>query len=188
MSQENVEVVRMPLRARERSSRTLDQRLFLRFPWLGITSAQVLTRLPPRSRLRQAALRRSVRLASEAYNRRDLDAVVAGCHPDFEYLPGREWVKAGLADPCYRGLEGYRQYVGATSEVWGDENYIKPLEVIDLGDRFVLLATVPMRAQGSGISLTEEFAYIATLEAGRVIRLQEYYDHDEALEAAGLQE
>jgi hypothetical protein len=32
MSQENVQVVREPLRVREKASRTLDQRLALRFP------------------------------------------------------------------------------------------------------------------------------------------------------------
>jgi hypothetical protein len=34
MSQENAEIVRKPLRVRERSNRTPDQRLFLRFPRL----------------------------------------------------------------------------------------------------------------------------------------------------------
>ena len=38
MSQENVEFVRKPLRVRERSSRTLDQRLSLRFPRLAAAS------------------------------------------------------------------------------------------------------------------------------------------------------
>jgi ketosteroid isomerase-like protein len=45
-----------------------------------------------------------------------------------------------------------------------------------------------MRAQASGVSLTEAFAYIATVKDGRVIHLQEYFDHAEALEAAGLSE
>ena len=66
MSQENVEVVRKALRVRERSSRTLDQRLGLRFPRLGAASGRLtgrlIGRLSPRSRLRQAALWRGVRL------------------------------------------------------------------------------------------------------------------------------
>jgi ketosteroid isomerase-like protein len=178
--------VRTPVRVRERSRRTLDQRLSLRFPRLGAANARLIAKLPLGSRLRKAALARAVRLASEAYNRRDLDAVLIGCDPDLEYLPGRNWVESGLVEPCYRGLAGYREYVAATSEVWGGENYIKPTEVIDLGDRFLLLATVPMRAQGSGVELTEAFAYVATVEDGMVVRLQEYYDHAEALESVGL--
>jgi len=188
MSQESVEVVRQPVRVSERTGRTLDERILLRFPWFADAVAQLLSKLPPRSRLRRAALGRAVKLGSEAYNRRDLDALLLGYHQDLEYFPGREWVKAGLAEPCYRGHDGYRRYVAATSEVWGDENYIMPSELIDLGDRFVLLATVPMRGQASGVSLTQAFAYIGVLKDGKIIRLQEFYDHGEALEAAGLSE
>jgi ketosteroid isomerase-like protein len=52
----------------------------------------------------------------------------------------------------------------------------------------VLLANVPMRAQASGVALTEAFALVATLKDGRMIRQQEYYDHAEALEAVGVSE
>jgi ketosteroid isomerase-like protein len=186
MSQQNVEVVRQPLRVRERSSRTFDQQLSLRFPQLAAANTRLIGRMPPGSRLRRALLPRAVRLASEAYNRRDLDAVAIGWHPECEYLPGSEWVAAGLVEPCYHGLEGYRKYVATTSEVWGAENYLMPFELIDLGERFAVMATVPMRAQASGVSLTEEFAYVATLKDGRPVRLQEYFDHAEALRAVGL--
>jgi ketosteroid isomerase-like protein len=187
MSQENPEAVPEALRVRERSSRTLDRRLGLRFPRLAAVSFRLLDKLPRGSRLRRAALLRAVRLTSEAYNRRDLDAVVMGFRPEIEYHCGREWVRAGLVEPCYRGRDGYRRYVAATSEVWGDENYLEPVKVIDLGDGFLMLAYVRMRAQASGVPLTEEYAYVATLSDGGVIRLQEYFDHDEALRAVGLQ-
>jgi len=188
MSRENVEIVRNPLRARERSRRTLDQRLFLRFPGLAATYLGLIGKLPPRSRLRQATLARGTQLGMEAYNRRDLDAVVIGWQPKFEYCPGSDWVKAGLAEPSYRGLEGYRRYVAATAEVWGRENYLRPVELIDLGKRIVILADGQMRAQASGVPLAQAFALVLTLKDGMSIRLQEYYDHSEALEAAGLRE
>jgi ketosteroid isomerase-like protein len=78
--------------------------------------------------------------------------------------------------------------VAATAEVWGRENTLKPVELIDLGDRIVILADGQMRAQRSGVPLAEEFALVATLKDGRIHRLQEYYGHGEALEAAGLSE
>jgi ketosteroid isomerase-like protein len=182
------QIVRKPLRARGGSSRTLDERLALRFPRLGAANARLLAKLPPGSRLREAALSRSVGLALQAYNRRDLDAAVVATHPEFEYHPGREWVEAGLVEPCYRGLEGYRRYVATVDEVWGGENYLKPVELIDLGDRIVMLANGTMRAQASGVPLTEAFALVSTLQDGRSIHLQEYYDHAEALEAVGLRD
>jgi ketosteroid isomerase-like protein len=188
MSQENVEVVRQPLSMRERSRRTLDQRLSLRFPAVGAAAFRVLTRLPPRSRLRQAALARAARLQAEAYNRRDLDAAVIGAHPDFEFHPARTWIDSGLVESCYRGREGYRRYVAASAEVWGEQIDLKPVELIDLGERFVVLATTRMRGQVSGVPLTENYAYVGTLKDGRVTHVQEYFDHAEALEAVGLSE
>ena len=188
MQANNVEVVRKPLRVRERSRRTLDQRFLLSFPRLATAYARLFFKLPPGSRLRQAAVWRGARLALEAYNRRDMDAVGIGYHPEFEYHPARNWVEAGLLEPYYRGLEGHRRYVASTAEVFGSEVYVKPVELIDLGEKFVVLANAPMRAQASGIELTEEFALVFALKDGQVFRVQEYYDHDEALEAAGLSE
>src|SRR5207253_7318057 len=65
---------------------------------------------------------------------RDLDAVVIGWHPECEYIPGSAWIESGLVESCYHGLEGYRRFIAVTSEVWGTENYLKPVELIDLGD------------------------------------------------------
>ncbi|MFL5827760.1 MAG: nuclear transport factor 2 family protein [Thermoleophilaceae bacterium] len=186
MGQESVEVVRQPLRVNERTRRTLDQRLNLRFPGLARRTARLVAQLPPRSRLRQAALLRAVRLSIEAYNRRDLDAVVAGWDPDFEYLPDRTWVEAGLVDPCYRGVAGYRRYIATADEAWGEENRLSPLEVIDLGERFVLLADVSMRGQGSGVPLTQAYAVVVTLRDGIPVKYEEYFDRGAGLAAVGL--
>ena len=109
-----------------------------------------------------------------------------GWHPEFEYHPARTVVEGGLAEPCYRGAEGYRRYVALTAEAWSADIRIDPRELIDLGDRFVMLADVPMRARGSGVPLTEAFALVWRLEGGRVVRVEEYFDQAEALEAAGL--
>jgi ketosteroid isomerase-like protein len=181
-------IVRRPLRARQRSRRTLDQRLSLRFPGLAAATFRRMSKLPPNSRLRQAALCRAAQLSVDAFNRRDLEAVLIGAHPGFEYHPERKWVEAGLVEPFYRGLEGYRRFIATVDEVWGGENYLTPLELIDLGDRFVIFANGRMRAQASGVWLSEEYAGVTTLRDGQPIRVQEYYDHDEALEAVGLSE
>jgi ketosteroid isomerase-like protein len=186
MSQGNIQVVRKPLRAGDGSSRTLDQRVSLRFPRLAAAWVGLIAKLPPGSRLRQAALWRAARLGVEAYNRRDLDAVVVAYHPDLEYYPYREFVEAGLAEPCYHGPSGYRTYISATYEVWGADVRLEPTELIDLGDRVVLLADMPMLAQASGVSLTETYAGVSTLKDGRVIRQHDFLNHAEALESVGL--
>lgn len=186
MSQDNAEFVRHQLRIRRRSRRTLDQWLGVRFPRLTVRCMRPITRLTLHSRLRRAVWVRAWQLTAEAYNRRDLDAVVIGFHPEIEYHPAESWVQAGFFEPVYHGPEGYRRYVAITAEVFGGEVYFEPFELIDLGDRQVVLAKAPMRAQASGVPLTESFAYVSTFEDGLVVRLQEYYDHREALGAVGL--
>jgi ketosteroid isomerase-like protein len=188
MSRENVEIVRKPLRANQRSRRTLELRLLLRFPRLTVGYLRLVGTLPPRSRFRQAALWRGMRQAVEAFNRRDLDVVTIAYDPDLEYYPYREFVEATLADPCYYGSSGYRTYIGAQNEVWGDDVRLEPTELIDLGDRLVLLADMPMRAQASGVPLAEKYAGVMTLRNGRVIRVDDFLNQTEALEAAGLRE
>jgi ketosteroid isomerase-like protein len=184
MSQLNVEFVRKPLHVREQSSRTLDERVAIRFPQLAAAAARLIDRLPPGSRLRW----RTVRLAMEAFNRRDLEAVAIGFHPDLEYYPYREFVEAAISEPCYYGPSGYRAYIESTYEVWGANVRIEPTELIDLGDRLVLLANMPMRAQASGVPLAQTYATVATLKDGRVITQRDFLRHSDALEVVGLSE
>jgi ketosteroid isomerase-like protein len=178
--------VRTKLRPRRSGRRTLDQRLMLRLPRVGAALARAVGSLPPHSRLRRASLTRSVGLALESFNRRDLDAAMALCDPDFEYRPEAAWVRAGLVEESYRGMENYRRFVETVDEVWGGENYLTPLELVDDGERLLMLADGRMRAQASGVALSEEYALLATLKHGRPRVMQEYYDHAEALAQMGL--
>ncbi len=125
-------------------------------------------------------------MAIEAYNRRDLEAASLGFHPRLEYYPYREFVEAGLAEPCYRGPAGYRAYITATYEVWGTEVLLYPTELIDMGDQLVLLADMPMRAQASGIPLAEQYGTVATLQDGMIVSQRDFLNQAEALAAAGL--
>jgi len=147
----------------------------------------LLSKLPPSSRLRRAALSRGALVSMEAYNRRDMEAAVAAWDTGFEYCPDRKWVEAGLVDPSYRGLAGYREYIATADDVWGEANSLTPCELIDLGERIVILADVSMRAQVSGVPLTEAYGVVLALKDGKLIRIQEYFDHAEALKAVGLE-
>jgi hypothetical protein len=187
MSQENVEVVRTPLRLRERSSRPLDQRLVLRFPRLGVVSVQLLTRLSPRSRLRRAALSRASVLAIEDFNRGEYELALVSHHPHCEYRPPREMIEAGLVQSCYRGHAGYRELMTDWSHA--GELHLEDVELVDLGDRWVLLAELSLRwRQRADSPFGRKWACVITLDGGRVIREQYYWNHTEALEAAGLRE
>jgi hypothetical protein len=77
MSQENVEqgvLIRTTGMNTTKKRRTLDERIFVRFPALFRRVAAFWSRLPLRSRLRRLILLRLVALGTSAANRRDFDA------------------------------------------------------------------------------------------------------------------
>jgi ketosteroid isomerase-like protein len=187
MSEEHAEVVRKPLRVRERSSRTLDQRLAIRFPKYPRIVSRLVSRLPPRSRLRQAALWRTSRLGIEAFNRQDFEAVLVNYHPGFEFCPPRELADLGIVDPSYRGHAGYLRFMSSWFGAWGAFRF-EPQELIDLGDRAVILAKMAGRGGGSGVVVDQRFAAVYDQRDGMVIRQQDYFEPAEALEAVGLHE
>jgi SnoaL-like protein len=186
MSAESMKVVRKSLRLRERSDRTIDERLALRFPRLAAAYARLIGRLPPSSRFRQAAVWRSSQLATEAFNRRDLDAAMVVSGPGFEYHPPREFVEVGFFDPCYRGPAGLREYMSAWSDVWGADLRVEAVEVIAFGDHVVLLADLSATGEASRIPFTGKIATVSRLKNGKLIRTKAYLDHAQALEAVGL--
>jgi len=95
----------------------------------------------------------------------DADAA-ASFTRNFEELWQKGSVEAsGFEQPS--PSSGYRAYIAATYEVWGDDVRLEPTELIDLGDRLVLLADMPMRAQASGVPLTQTYAGVSTLKDGR---------------------
>lgn len=188
MSQQTEEVGRRPIRVRAQSSRALDQRLALRFPRLATGCLGLILRLPPSSRLRRAVVVRGVGLATEAFNRRDLDMAVSSWTPDTEFHPPREWVDAGFFKPSYRGRGGFREYVSTWSDVWGGDLRMEDVEVIDLGDRVVLLGNLPATSLTSGIPFAGRFATVSDLEGGVTVRVRLYFDPAEALDVVGLAE
>jgi hypothetical protein len=182
---ESGQLVRIPLPLRPSSGRTFDQRILLRFPWLAGMSLWLLDQLPPTSRVRQTVLRRAGRLGIEAFNRHDFDVARVGHHTDCEYLPPREMIEAGLVKSYYRGLAGYRELMSDWSHA-GDL-HLDDAELIDLGDRWVLLGALSLRwHRRAGTPFSRTWASVLTLKSGRPIREQYYWNDAEAYQAAGL--
>jgi hypothetical protein len=185
---DNVGAVRQKLSVCEPSARTLEQRLAVRVPGFAQLGMGLIARLSPRSRLRQALLARAVQGGLEASNRGDFEVVVQGYHPDVEFHqpPGSsEHGELGF-QPTYRGHEGYREFQAHWLSAW-DEVRLEPQELIDLGDRFLVLMQGTVRGQASGVSVSQPMAVLYTFHtSGRIICEQRFFDHNEALEAAGL--
>jgi ketosteroid isomerase-like protein len=67
-----------------------------------------------------------------------------------------------------------------------DRDTLEEIEVIDLGDRVVMRQM--WRAVGRGPDLNIEVTTISTLRKGKMILLEFFWDHAEALETLGLSE
>ena len=187
MSQGNVEIVRQPLSLRTHTRRRLEERLALRFPRALALLARGVFRVPPRSRLRQLFVHRAAQLAFEALNRDDVEAAVALCHPEIELDIPKEFVGLGI-DPPERGRDERVSFERQWNAGWGGLQY-EFGEVIDLGDgRLLLIGRFKASGASSGAGFDNEFAELFTFSAGQVTREQAFFNHAEALEAAGLSE
>jgi ketosteroid isomerase-like protein len=85
----------------------------------------------------------------------------------------------------FRGHEGVRAWLAGL-----DENFetwrLSPEEWLERGDTLVVLGQIHARGRGSGIELDQPIAWVARFRAGKLLRLQTYFDHEEALTAGGI--
>lgn len=125
--------------------------------------------------------------------RRGYDAWAESGQLDFEFLdPEIEWRGPrefpDLAAPHY-GHDGVRRYMEKLSEAIEDYRMV-PEEFIDAGDDQVLVfSREGGRGRSSGAEVqTNPTAHLWTIRDGKAIRMQSYWERDEALEAVGLRE
>jgi uncharacterized protein len=124
------------------------------------------------------------RRAYEAFNRGDLEGMVAEFAPSFEYettgtIPG--------ASGVYRGPEGWREFVG-----WMWNQFENPrVEIRELLEaRGQVLASVTLRGRGKqrGVEASWDIWHLWTLREGKVVNGRGFTRRDEALEAVGQPE
>lgn len=179
------EIVRTPIvDAQLPERRTLDERLLVRWPNALAPMSSRILRLPPRSRLRRAALRRGAVSGWGAWVRGDLDLCVVRFAPDYEYDPPAEWLIAGMPSH-YRGHAGMRQWAADLHEAWEFLDHM-PLELVDAGDVVIFRCHIRLRSRTSGIEFDSELGQVFWFEHGLIARERDFSDWDEALRAAGI--
>ena len=82
-----------------------------------------------------------------------------------------------------RGVDAMRETWLTSLAAWEDFR-AEPDEVIDHGDRILVLNNISGRGRGSGAHVTALTATVWTIEGGRVARLALYWDTQRAREAA----
>jgi len=114
----------------------------------------------------------------------------------FEAYPRGEDV-AGLFDPGVvwnpadeqpmEGLDEARAHVKRWESDW-EQLDTKPEKFIDAGDRVVVTVHLAGRGRASGIDVDARYYSVYTLHEGKITRMDEFADEQEALEAVGLSE
>ncbi len=127
-----------------------------------------------------------LRQATDALNRRDVDAWLAFLSPDvvWEALPG----VPGLGE-LYRGRAEVRAWIDQLFELAEGVVHTEIEQVTELTDGRVFLAVVlTARGRGSGVPFEMPAWSVIWFAEGLVTRRQVFWTRDEALEAAGLSE
>jgi uncharacterized protein len=119
------------------------------------------------------------RRALDAYNRRDLNEVLACLHEDIEWdsgLPGTT---------PYRGWDGMRRMWEGVETAWEGAELV-PEQFIDGGDVVVAACKFVGRGRTSGSPVEGPQVGVLDFDEGRIRRVRIFTQPAEALEAAGL--
>ena len=101
--------------------------------------------------------------------------------PDIEFVAPHE-------ERPLRGVEAMQRSWRDFLTAWKDFK-AEPEEIIDAGEQVLVVEKVGVRGRGSGAPAEGlRSASLFTFRDGRVVRLVEYMDRAEALEAVGLRE
>jgi ketosteroid isomerase-like protein len=122
----------------------------------------------------------------EAYNRRDVDALLRELDLVVEWYAALEVLLGGEAT-VYRGHEGVSELIRSTDEVF-DEMHAEFPEIRDIEDRIIATGHLRIRGKRSGAESESPVGVVAELKDGKPFRIRTYLDPQEALEAAGLSE
>ena len=124
------------------------------------------------------------RKAIDAWNRRDLVAVLEQTAPEFEFhtaqlFPGIE--------PVYRGREGMVEFWNAFIEEPWALLHVEIDDLTELDDgRVLALLTFTGKGRESGEEVTVQYAHLCTFKDDQVVRIDSFSDWDEARKAAGI--
>ena len=106
---------------------------------------------------------------------------MAFCHPDVEWSAPEDGT-------TYRGRKGVSQRLEDWLESFEEYRY-EIQRIVDCeGDQVLVEATEVGRGAHSGAEVRSTHYELLTIRDGMIVRIREYYDEGNALEAAGLSE
>jgi ketosteroid isomerase-like protein len=85
------------------------------------------------------------------------------------------------------GHDAVRASLARWKAEWDDYELL-PEEFVDRGDRVVVTVRLRARGRGSGVDVDARFYDVYTLRNHKIVRMDQFTDRSEALEAAGMGE
>jgi ketosteroid isomerase-like protein len=123
-----------------------------------------------------------VRAGFEVWNAGDMDAFRELFDPDVILRMPEGWPEPGP----YVGLEAVMRQLEQQRDTWDADTFELISDFIDAADRVVV--RVIWRGAGQGPESNIEFTGVYTVRKGRILSIEHFWDHAEALEAVGLSE
>ena len=124
----------------------------------------------------------AVRRTMDAYNTRDLRAY-------FDMLSESVRFRSRFSamGRVYRGHDEVRRYFAELDEVWSRYE-MRVLRLVPAGRQVAALCHLYAVGRESNLQVEEKSAIVFTVEAGKIVRIDAYATHAEALDAAGVSE
>jgi ketosteroid isomerase-like protein len=120
----------------------------------------------------------------EAYAAGDVDLCLEFMADDVEIYPDPSFPET----TPFRGREEYRHFLGEIEQSWEGRAGIVVREIFPVGDRIVARTDWGGRGRASGIDSWSNLTLICAVRDGQIIKIEFFFDHAAALEAAGRQE
>jgi ketosteroid isomerase-like protein len=125
----------------------------------------------------------SVRRGIEAYNRGDVEAMIAETDPEVTMVPVRALLEGGK----YHGHDGLRKFVSDMDEDWSEREILVD-EIRDVDGRMLVLGTFRAVGRASGSEVRQPVAWVSDLRDQKLWRMQAFSDQDAARAEVGLSE
>jgi len=122
------------------------------------------------------------RRALAAYQADDWDTLRTLTDPNVTLRPAKGFVESGP----FLGREAVLRWRQELRIIWPDAAPEPMSDFIDIGDRVVV--RLRFRGASHGPEMNLEYSEVWTFQDGMVIEVEMFFDHEQALQAAGLEE
>jgi ketosteroid isomerase-like protein len=127
------------------------------------------------------------RHAIEAYNARDIEALIAYCDPSIEFYPAVPSAFAAVGGAVYHGHDGMRSWHRDYEDAWR-EIRLEPDAYCDLGQDTLVFFVLRGRGRHSGVEVAMPIATVFRWRDGLVVYFKGYADREDALSDLGVSE